>query len=297
MPLPPRIPELRALDLLESVARLGSLGKAAAEHGITQPAVSVAVRRLERRLGVPLLDRTPSGSKLTAEGAMVVDWARSVLDSARELDAGVAALRRSRASKVRVAASLTIAEYLIPAWLVRWHDAHPDLSIALTVDNSHDVADRVLDGSSDLGFVEGPRVAAGLSSRVVARDRLCIVVAPGHPWARRRRPLRIADVLAAQFVQRESGSGTRETWERAIARYGELAPAMIELSSTTAIKSTVMSGAGPAVLSSLAVADDVAAGRLVDVPLEEVDLERALRVVWPRGRQIVGAARDLVAAL
>lgn len=228
---------------------------------------------------------------------MVVEWARSVLGSARELDAGVAALRRSRASKVRVSASLTIAEYLIPAWLVRWHDAHPELSIALTVDNSHDVADRVLAGSSDLGFVEGPHVAAGLASRVVARDRLSIVVAPDHPWARRRRPLRVADVLEMQFVQREAGSGTRETWERAIARHGELAPAMMELSSTTAIKSAVMSGAGPAVLSSLAVADDIASGRLVDVPLDGVELDRALRVVWPRGREIVGAARDLVAAL
>src|SRR5262249_29028476 len=106
MALSPRVPELGALELLLSVARLGSLGKAAREQGISQPAASSRVRYMEHLLGLPLLERSSSGSRLTPTGALVVDWARDVVESAAALDAGVAALRAQRATRLAVAASM-----------------------------------------------------------------------------------------------------------------------------------------------------------------------------------------------
>ena len=90
-------------DLLLSVARLGSLGLAAGEHGISQPAASTRIRRLERQLGVPLIVRSPRGSHLTAEGELVAEWARAAIDAAAALDAGVTSLRARTDAVLRVA--------------------------------------------------------------------------------------------------------------------------------------------------------------------------------------------------
>jgi len=168
MTLSPRVPELGALELLLSVARLGSLGKAAREHGISQPAASSRVRYMERLLGLPLLERSNSGSRLTPTGALVVDWARDVVESAAALDAGVAALRAQRATRLAVAASMTAAEYLVPGWLAGMHARSPGLSVSLRLANSAEVARLVLGLEAELGFVEGPTVPEGLSSTVVA---------------------------------------------------------------------------------------------------------------------------------
>lgn len=185
-----RVPDLGALELLLAVARVGSLGRAARELGITQPAASSRVRSMERQLGVALVDRSPRGSRLTDAGALVTDWARRIVEAAEVFDAGAQALRDRRDSRLRVAASMTIAEYLLPGWLVALRAQRPDTAVSLLAGNSAAVAERLLAGEADLGFVEGLTVPAGLDSAVIAHDRLVVVTAPTHPWARRRRPSR-----------------------------------------------------------------------------------------------------------
>ncbi len=187
MPLPPQVADLTSFDLLLSVARLGSVGRAAAEHRVSQPAASARLRQLERRLGVTLLHRTTRGSTLTPTGALVADWARTAVEAASALALGVAALRDTYTRRLAIAASQTVAEYLLPAWLVALRAAHPDLSVVLQSANSDDVAARVLAGETALGFIEGPDLPSGLHAATVAADSLTVVVAPGHPWTRRRR--------------------------------------------------------------------------------------------------------------
>nr|BFE61946.1 LysR family transcriptional regulator [Dactylosporangium thailandense] len=293
MPLPSTVTDLTSFDLLLSVARLGSVGRAAAAHGISQPAASARLRQLERRLGVTLLDRGPRGSSLTETGALIADWARSAVDAADALAAGIAALRVSRHSRLTVAASQTVAEYLLPAWLVALHAGSPGLSVTLQALNSSDVAARVLGGEADLGFVEGPSVPGGLDAAVVGADRLTVIVAPGHPWARRRRGITAAELAATPLVSREAGSGTRGALEAALP--GAVPAPLLELSSTTAIKHAVAAGNAPAVVSSLAIVAELAAGTLVAVPAGDVSLQRRLHAVWPAGRQLAGPARDLLA--
>ncbi|MEU9190711.1 LysR family transcriptional regulator [Streptomyces sp. NPDC048484] len=287
-----RVPELGALELLLAVARLGSLGRAARELGITQPAASSRIRSMERQLGVALVDRSPRGSRLTDAGALVTDWARRVVEAAEVFDAGAQALRDRRDSRLRVAASMTIAEYLLPGWLIALRGQRPDTAVSLLAGNSTVVAERVLAGEADLGFVEGVSVAAGLDSVVIARDRLIVVTAPGHAWARRRRALDAGELAATPLILREEGSGTRQVLDAAL---GGLARPLIELSSTTAVKASVASGAGPAVLSELALGEELSARRLVAIPVEGVGLSRELRAVWPAGHRPAGPARDLLA--
>ncbi|MET8131087.1 MULTISPECIES: LysR family transcriptional regulator [unclassified Streptomyces] len=286
-----RVPDLGALELLLAVARLGSLGRAAREVGITQPAASSRIRSMERLLGVALVDRSPRGSRLTREGALVTDWARRVVDAAEAFDAGAQALRDRRDSRLRVAASMTIAEYLLPGWLIALRAQRPDTAVSLLAGNSAGVAERLLSGEADLGFVEGLSVPSGLDATVIAHDRLIVVTAPGHPWARRRAPLAAAELAATPLILREEGSGTRQVLDTAL---GGLARPLIELSSTTAVKASAVSGAGPAVLSELALGEELSAHRLVSIPLADVRLARALRAVWPTGHRPTGPARDLL---
>ncbi|MFF7407272.1 LysR family transcriptional regulator [Streptomyces murinus] len=286
-----RVPDLAALELLLAVARLGSLGAAAREVGITQPAASSRVRSMERQLGVALVDRSPRGSRLTDAGVLVTDWARRVVEAAAAFDAGARALRDRRDSRLRVAASMTIAEYLLPGWLLALHAERPDTAVSLLAGNSARVAELLLSGEADLGFVEGLFVPAGLDAVVIGHDRLIVVTAPGHPWARRRRPLSPQELGETPLILRERGSGTRQVLDAAL---GGLARPLIELSSTTAVKASAVSGAGPSVLSELAVREELALRRLVAVPVEGVSLRRDLRAVWPKGHRPTGPARDLL---
>lgn len=299
-----RVPDLTALEVLLAVARAGSLSRASRELGITQQAVSARIKSAEAQAGVALVSRTPRGSTLTPEGIVVAEWAARLVAVASELDAGLAAFRRDHRTRLRVSASLTIAEQLLPGWLVSLQAAarkrgETVADIVLTAANSDTVAGQVRRGAADLGFVEGPGRPEGLHSRVIGHDELIVVVRPGHPWARRRRPVDPAELASTRLVNREEGSGTRGVLTAALsAALGARVstPVALALSSTAAVKAAVAAGAGPAVLSELAVAEELASRRLVRVPLAGVSLRRSLRAVWAGGElPPMGAARDLLA--
>ncbi|MEU2364968.1 LysR family transcriptional regulator [Streptomyces noursei] len=294
VPLHHRVPDLGALELLLAVARLGSLGRAARAQGITQPAASSRIRSMERQLGVALVERSPRGSRLTEAGALVTDWARRVVEAAEAFDVGTQALRGRRDSRLRVVASMTIAEYLLPGWLIALRTQRPGTAVSLSAGNTRAVADRLLAGEADLGFVEGLDVPAGLDGAVIGHDRLVVVAAPSHPWTRRRTELTAAELAATPLILRERGSGTRQVLDAALAGAGGLAAPLLELASTTAVKSAVVSEAAPSVLSELAVREELTARRLVEVPVRGLHLGRELRAVWRVGQRPVGPARDLL---
>lgn len=304
MPLSARMPELAAFEVLLAIARTGSLGAAGRELGLTQQAVSSRLASIESQTGVRLVQRSPRGSQLTAAGAVVAEWADQLLDVAERVDAGLASLRSESHSRITVAASLTIAEQLMPRWLVslqadagRRGVAAPQ--VILTAANSDQVIAAVHDGSADLGFIESPGAPTGLRSRVIAHDELVTVVPPEHKWARRSAPVTPAELNDTPLVSRESGSGTREALSAALrtelgVSSRQAAPA-IELSSAAAMRAAVLAGAGPAVMSRLAVEDDLTLGRLREVQLTELDLRRELRAIWSGGRiPPAGAVRDLL---
>jgi DNA-binding transcriptional LysR family regulator len=304
VPLSDRVPDLAALEMLLAVAHTGSLNAASRQLGITQQAVSARVRSAEAQVGVALIARTPRGSSLTPEGVVVAEWAARLLAVAGELDAGLAAFRTDHQTRLRVSASLTIAEQLLPGWLVSLQagarrSGRPAPQIVLTAANSDTVTRQVRQGQADLGFVEGPAGPKGLRSRVIGHDELVVIVRPDHPWARRRQPLEPAELAAASIVSREEGSGTRGVLTAALsAALGTrvTVPVALALSTTAAVRSAVLAGAGPAVLSELTVAEDISARRLARIPVARVNLRRSLRSIWTGGTlPPVGAARDLLA--
>ena len=305
--LTPRMPELSALEVFAAVAGSGSFNAAAGVLGISQQAVSARIATVERQSGVTLLERTPRGSTLTPAGMVVSEWAARLLALAAEMEVGLAALQRDAQSTLQIAASLTVAEYLLPGWLVsmqgrRTERNEPPFVVELTVANSSAVASHVETGDADLGFVEGPTPPKGLRHRIVARDRLVLVTAPNHPWAKGRASITASLLTQTPLVAREEGSGTREVLavavKKALGATVDLAPPSISLPSTAAIRAAVIAGAGPAVLSDLAVADDLSAGRLRTVSIEALELTRDLRAVWRSGSQPpIGSARSSLVSL
>lgn len=288
-------PDLDTLELLVLVAELGSMGAAAQRLGMSQPAASRALARFERRCGLTLLERSPRGSRLTAQGALLVDWSREVLDAAERLTLSAAALRRRRAAQLRVAASMTVAEYLVPKWLAAFRRAHRDVQVDLAVMNSDRVIESVVAGDHDVGFVETTTVPSQVHHGVVARDELRVVVDRDHAWVGRRSVLTLARLAATPLVLREQGSGTRRALEDALGRRGlDLAPPAQEMSSNAAVRIAASAGVGPAVLSEYAVREALEHGDLVEVPLAEGPVRRDLRAVWIGGPRPSGPAGDLV---
>lgn len=283
-------PDPLALELLVAVAATGSVGAAARTVGMAQPNATRSLARLERQLGLDLVVRSTRGSTLTDAGAVLVDQARQALAAMDAVTASAATLRGDSTRPLPVAASQTIAEHLLPRWLSTLRSQQPNSAVAVHVHNSHDVVDDVRSGRTALGFVEEPTVPGDLHSTVVAHDEMVLVVAPHHVWAGRSRAVRADELARTALITREPGSGTRMALDEALDQ--QVRP-HLELPSNAAVRVSVASGAAPAVLSRLAVADALSAGTLVTVPLG-LQLRRPLRAVWTGSRRLSGLAADLV---
>ncbi|WP_030757946.1 LysR family transcriptional regulator [Streptomyces griseus] len=291
-----RVPDLSALDLLLSVIELGSLGRAAQAHGISQPSASSRIRYLEQLVGAPVLSRTSRGSLPTATGDTVAALAREVIEAARHLDEEITRIRADRDACLRVAASQTVVEYLFPGWLQELRTQSPRTAVFLDACNSADVGAAVVSGRAHLGFVESPAPPPDLAGTTVARDELLVVVPPEHPWAR-RTAITVEELAGETLLHREVGSGARSVFEHALREHlPDWRPdTLLELSSTAAIKSAVVGGLAPAVLSSLAVAEELRSRSLTAVTVSGLRMCRSLLAVWPAGQRLAGPARQLCA--
>ena len=285
-----------SLRLLADVARLGSIGAAGRAAGMSQQSASERLRALERDVGAGLLARSPRGARLSPTGRLVVEWSTGLLEEATALEGALQSLREDRSRELRVWASLTIAETVLPGLLVRARRELPG-RLALHTANSDAVATAVRDGGADLGFVEGPVDRGGLSARDVGEDELVVVASPEDPWAGRRAALGPATLAGRPLTVRERGSGTRRVWEQALLAAGTPgAPPEVELDTTAALLASVAGGGPPGVVSRRAAAAALRVGTLVEVRTTGIDTRRTFTALWVGGATPpAGPARDLVA--
>jgi DNA-binding transcriptional LysR family regulator len=275
------LPDLRALELFVSAVELGSMSQAAARHGLSQPAASMRISALERRLGLQLLVRTSTGSQPTDAGSVIATWARELLEIAARMGGAIQSLKHTASESTTLAASLTVAEQLMPRWLAWLQEQRPHHRFQVLVANSAAVIEHVRDGRASLGFIESPQRTLGLKRRTIGTDRLVVAVAAGHPWTRRRTPIEPRHLADTPLVLREEGSGTRETLRSALQAIGlTLGPPALELSSTAALRNAVAAGVAPTVISQLSIRDDLVAGRLAIVATTGVEMTRPLTAIW-----------------
>lgn len=264
-----------ALRLLVEVDALGGVGAAARALGISQPTASRTLAAVEHHVGFPLFTRTPRGSAVTQAGIAVVAQARVILEAHEKLGRTVETLAAGEAGTLKLAASRTIGEHLVPSWLGAEASAHPDVWVSFRFDNSAVVIRWVKEGTVPLGFIEDPVPPEGLASEVLSHDQLAIIAPLAHPWAHQR--VNADDLAAVGLVEREPGSGTRATLDRVLP---ERAHPAVELDSNAAIVRAVAAGVGPAVLSEMAVKRHVHDGAVARVQWEGPALERPLHAIW-----------------
>lgn len=287
------LPNLQALALFVAVVDEGSLGAGARRLGLHQPNASRLISRLEAEAAAPLLDRHPRGSRPTPAGLVYAAHARELLAAADHFTEWLRTSRDEDAPELRVGASMTIAEQLVPVWLTELRRRTPSTHVHLEVENSTHVIDDVREGRLRMGFVETPHVPRDVHARVVADDELVLVIAAHHPWAERTEPVGLEELAATSLVVREGGSGTREALE-AVVGDSPLAPPAMVLGSNAAVRIAVASGAGPAVLSALAVRAQLDSGELLRVPIAGEGVRRSFTAVWTGPRRLTGAAAELV---
>lgn len=280
---------LRQLEVFLATARGGSTRAAAHQVARSQSAASAALAELEGVLGVPVFDRVGRRLVLNEYGRALMPRAAALLEEAAELESMVAL---ERAAPLRVAASFTIGEYVLPGLIAEWKRVHPRSSVRLDIANTSEVLAAVASFDADVGFIEGPHAHPDLVSRRWLGDELTIVAAPSHPLAGRRvTNKRLGD---AAWILRERGSGTREVADRWLAGHLEHVAIELELGSNEAVKRAVASGLGLGCLSRHAVEDALRAGWLVELRTALPAMRRAFAVVTHRTKRPGAAGRDFL---
>jgi DNA-binding transcriptional LysR family regulator len=271
---------LRELEVFTTVADAGTVTRAADQLALTQSAASQALASLESGLGVTLFDRVGRRLQLNEHGRLLLPRARALLDAAH----GVEQLFDGAAASLRLGASTTIANYLLPSWLARFRAAHPDAWVELEVANTRDIVEAVAGFAVDVGFIEGPCHHPELTVTPWRDDELVVFAGAGHPLAGRQ--VTLAELAQAPWILREAGSGTREEVERLLLPELGALPVALEIGHSEAIKHLVAAGMGVSCLSRVVVADLLAAGTLVEIDAALPALHRSLYRVMHRAKAV-----------
>ena len=284
---------LDQLRIFVAVAERQHVTRAAQALNLAQSAASAAVAGLESRHGVTLFHRVGRGVELTQAGSQFLLEARAVLARAADAEAMLDEFGGLQRGSLLVQASQTIAGYWLPRHLVAFRKAHPRIDLRLVVGNTAQVVVAVRDGIAELGFVEGAVDDPLLVREAIARDQMLLVVGSDHPWVGRSGP-NAAELMAADWVLREPGSGTRSVFEAEWTRLGieRQLRVVLELPSNEAVRAAVEAGAGATVLSASVAAASLEAGLLHRIDLSLPD--RSFAVLRHRERSTSVAAQALL---
>jgi DNA-binding transcriptional LysR family regulator len=288
---------LHHLRVFARVAHEGGFTRAALSLHLSQPAVSKAVRELERQTGVPLLERAGRATTLTAAGEALYARARELFAVEQSAEEELRTLRGLNGGVLRVGASTTVATYLLFPYLARFRAANPRVELRVASANTRAIARALLERRLDVALVEGPVHHPQIEVVPWREDELVVIAPPTHRLAS-KRSIQLGELTGEPFIVREQGSGTRKVAERALATHGVSLQVTLQLGSTEAIKQAVAAGLGLAFVSRFAVDDQVALGRIAAVRVRQAALGRMLTELRLRGRAIgpgAAAFRKLLA--
>jgi DNA-binding transcriptional LysR family regulator len=278
--------DLRRLEIFVKVAELGSFSRAAEALFLTQPTVSEHVRALEDSLGVQLLDRLGRGTTPTRAGTLLLGYARRMLALAREAAQAIEQFQGRVSGELTIGGSTIPGEYVVPELIGAFRGKYPDVRISLLIGSSREVQSWVEDGRVEIGVVGAAPSSRAIEGRPLMADELVIVVGAEHPWAT-RKTVSLEDLKVEPMILRERGSGSRETFERALEGMGldlNVFRIVGEIASTQAIKQAVRAGVGVSLISRRAVEDECRARLLACVRIRDLTITRAFHLITHRDR-------------
>jgi DNA-binding transcriptional LysR family regulator len=265
---------LRQLQIFARIAEFESVTRAASELGLTQSAVSMALGELERYSDSPLFNRNGKRLRLNDRGRQLLPLARKFLDQAHEIEMFLDESLQIPIGTLKVGASTTIGNYLMPGLIADFTRSYPKSRIQLQVGNAWQIEEAVASGQLDLGISEGLQQITSLHATKWRDDELVIIVGREHPWAQLRQVDR-EQLRQGDWIMREQGSGTRGIFEAALRKEGIDFRIAMELGHTEAIKKAVEAGSGCSCLSRMAVARELEHGWLIEITTK-LNLERDL---------------------
>ncbi len=282
------------ISLLETfilVADLESFSSAARRLGLTQPAVSLQIKSLEKELSAPLIDRSHSRVVLTPAGRTAYAHAKKILADRELMITEIPRATGRVAGQLLVGASNIPGEYILPPVLSEFRTIHPEVGISLDIKDSSGVIEMTRNSEIELGFT-GAEPGSDMAFQRFARDRLVLITPPHHQFSTKRK-VKLSLIAGQPFVNRLNGSGTRKTFESGLQARG-IDPGdmttVAELGSTQSVISAVQSGMGVAVVSNLAAEQPSRAGLIAVVELADLDHSRDFYVVNIKDRPLSMAA-------
>jgi DNA-binding transcriptional LysR family regulator len=288
--------DTRQLQAFCEVVERKSFSQAAERLGVTQPAVSLQVQALEKRVGTKLLDRsgrrvepTEAGTKLYRSAQRLLALEEEILHELAEGQTG------ALSGTLEIGASTGPGGVLLPRLLCEFAQEHPGLNVALTVSDTQRIVERVGERSLQLGVVGAAPRHRGVVYEPFFRDSLVLVCPPGHRFAGRR--VSVDDLRDETVIQMQEGAGIREVVEEELRTLG-VRPAdlnvRLELGLQESVVSAVRAGFGVAFISQTAVVDEIADGRLAEARVVGLDAEREIWVVRSAGRSEPRVAREFI---
>ncbi|MEB6335331.1 DNA-binding transcriptional regulator YeiE [Serratia rhizosphaerae] len=274
---------LRQLAVFTEVLKSGSTTQASQVLALSQSAVSAALADLEGQLGVQLFDRVGKRLVLNEHGRLLYPKALALLEQAGEIEQ----LFRHDSGALRIAASSTIGNYMLPAMMARYRQDFPATPLELNVGNSQDVISAVADFRVDLGLIEGPCHMPELVTQPWLEDELVVFAAPDNPLT--RQPLTLTALAEAPWILRERGSGTREVLDHLLLAHLPHFQLVMELGNSEAIKHAVRHGIGISCLSRRVIAEQLTSGALVALSVPLPPMIRTLYLIHHRQKHISNA--------
>jgi DNA-binding transcriptional LysR family regulator len=262
---------LRQLEVFLGIAHQQNVSKAAEALNMSQSAASSALKELEQQFDVQLFDRIGKRLQLNEQGRLIRPKAESLLAQASDLEQSL--LKHADAGHLKVGATLSIGNYLAVNIMAEMMCLQPNANISLEVANTASISQKVLNFDLDIGLIEGELQHSELDVIPWRDDELAVFCSPDHPLAQ-KKTITDKDLLAASWILREAGSGTRQAFERAM--HGILPELHVahELQHTEAIKRAVEANLGLGCLSQITLEDAFNRGSLVRLPVPQRDFER-----------------------
>ena len=287
--------ELHSLQVFLTVATEKSFSRAAEKLYRTQPAVSLAVQRLEQELGEKLIDRSGKDLILTDAGRSVLDYARRFQSLEQELDNSLAELRDNSAGRLTIGANESTALYLLKH-IERYRELYPKVKVQIRRSLSSKIPGELLDGNLELGVISYDPGDERLKSKVIYTDALAFVVAPKHRLAH-RKTVSISDLGDESFIAHNVVSPYRDVVLREFQSHKVPLRMDVEMPTIETIRRLVQHDVGVAFLPRMCVEQEIEQGVLCEIRVKELHMERKIRLIWPTRRALSHAAKAFLEVL
>ncbi|ASK32598.1 LysR family transcriptional regulator [Chryseobacterium sp. T16E-39] len=274
------------LKVFYTVASRLSFTRASEELNISQPAVTKHIKEIENQLTTKLFDRKGTSIQLTASGVILYEYAEKIRNIYRDLEFEIHQLNSEHKGKLIIGASTTIAQYILPEILAKFHSYYHDIKIELLTYNTETISTLLKEGKIDLGLIEGESQSSYFDYKIFKADEIVLVAKASHPLV--NRTLNLKDLYTIDLIFREQGSGTQEFIQNRIKEKGidiENLNVIMQLGSSESIKNYLLHSDCMAFLSVSTVLNELKNNTLSIIDIKNFSVERNFHYILPKGGQ------------